>query len=87
MRRILFLSAAKNHHLILENKSRVEVNRMSIIDRLLGKQKATTEEKYYVHGSGLVRIPNGRVHEIPKVIQEFHEREAARARLMATARR
>ena len=60
---------------------------MSIIDKLFKRRKATVEEKYYVHGSGLVRIPMGRVNEIPKVIHEFHEREAARARLVATARR
>ena len=60
---------------------------MSIIDKLFKKQNARVEEKYYVHGSGLVRIPMGRMNEIPKVIQEFHDQEAARVRLAATARR
>lgn len=60
---------------------------MSIIDKLFKKQKAMVEEEYYVHGSGLVRIPIGRAHEIPKVIHEFHEREAARMGLEAMVRR
>ena len=58
---------------------------MSIIDKLF-KKKAPEEEEYYVHGSGLVRIPIGRVHEIPKVVQEFHMREAARMRTEAMVR-
>jgi len=44
-------------------------------------------ESFYVHGSGLVRIPTGRLNEIPKVISEFHEAEASRTRLEATMRR
>ena len=60
---------------------------MSIIDKLFKKQKATVKEKYYVHGSGLIPIPMGQLNEIPKVIQEFHDVEAARVILAGTVRR
>ena len=59
----------------------------SIIDKLFGKSSKAEQKQYYVHGSGLVPIPAGRLNEIPKVIQEFHELEAARARLAGTVRR
>jgi RNase P/RNase MRP subunit p29 len=33
-----------------------------------------------VSGSGLVHVPQRRLNEIPKVIQEHHDQEARRAR-------
>jgi hypothetical protein len=39
-----------------------------------------------VHGSGIVRVPQGRLNEIPKVIREHHLQEAERARLLGLAR-
>jgi hypothetical protein len=57
------------------------MEKMNIFEKLLKKWKTTGAENYYVHGSGLIRIPIGRLNEIPKVIQEYHERTAARTRL------
>ena len=56
-----------------------------IIERLFKTYER--DQDYYVHGSGLIRIPIGRMNEIPKVIQEFHEQEAAITRLATIARR
>ena len=50
------------------------------------RQKTRTEESYYVSGSGLVKVPVGQLNEIPKVIQKFHEAEAARVRLEGLTR-
>jgi len=60
---------------------------MNVIGQFFKRPKATSERMFYVHGSGLIRIPIGRVNEVPKVIQEFHEDEAARVRIEAVARR
>jgi len=46
-----------------------------------------SEDSYYVHGSGLIQIPKWRLNEIPKVIQEFHDFEAARMRRTEFSRR
>jgi len=55
---------------------------MKVIDKLFKRQMTTAEsEQYYVRGSGLIRIPVARLNEIPKVIQEFHQREAVKMRL------
>jgi hypothetical protein len=62
------------------------VNKLSVLDMLFKRQKTRTEESYYVLGSGLVKVPLGRLNETRKVIQEFHEAEAARARLEGMAR-
>jgi hypothetical protein len=65
-------------------KVRAGRKKMSIIDKLFRRQKTTLKQPkyYYVQGSGLIRIPIGRLNEIPKVIREFHEQEAARMRLV-----
>jgi len=61
--------------------------RIMSVHNLFKRLKTTIEsEEYYIHGSGLIRIPIARLNEIPKVIQEFHEREAARARLERIAK-
>ena len=52
---------------------------MNIISKLFKRQ--TANEAYYVRGSSLIRIPNARLNEIPKVIREFHEAQAARYRI------
>jgi hypothetical protein len=39
------------------------------------KQGKAREDVYYVHGSGLVPVPEARLFEIPYVIEEHHERE------------
>jgi hypothetical protein len=62
------------------------MNTIGILEKLFKSHKATREQDYYVHGSGLIRIPVARLNEIPKVIQDFHEREAARTRLEGIAR-
>jgi len=62
------------------------MNKVSIIGKLFKRRKTRMEQEYYVHGSGLIRIPIGRLNEVPKVIQEFHEREAAKMRLSGVAR-
>ena len=62
------------------------MNKISIPEKLFKSHKTTREQDYYVHGSGLIRIPVARLNEIPKVIQEFHEREAARTRLEGIAK-
>jgi len=36
------------------------------------------EHGVYVTGSGLVRVPNARLHQIPKVIAEHHRENAKR---------
>ena len=58
-----------------------------MFEKLFKRWKTTTEESYYVHGSGLIQIPKGRLNEIPKVIQEFHDFEAARMRRTEFSRR
>jgi len=40
-----------------------------------------------VSGSGLVRVSQGRLNEIPKVIQEHHDQEARRAMQQGCVRR
>ena len=65
---------------------RKNMNQISILGKLFKRHKTASEQDYYVHGSGLIRIPVARLNEIPKVIQEFHEREAARTRLEGIAR-
>jgi hypothetical protein len=63
-------------------------NKMSIIHRLFKRPTVrTTVKQYYVDGSGLIPVPIGRLNEVQKVIQEFHEQEAFRARLAGIARR
>jgi len=59
---------------------------ISILGTFFKRHETASEQDYYVHGSGLVRIPVGRLNEIPRVIQEFHEREAARVRLEGIAK-
>jgi hypothetical protein len=61
------------------------MNRIGIIEKLFKRDEMAQD--YYVHGSGLIRIPIGRLNEIPRVIQEFHEYEAAIMRLAISARR
>ena len=67
-------------------KSGEERNKMSMIDKL-SKRSRTMVKQYYVEGSGLIPVPIGRLNEVPKVIQEFHEQEAFRATLAGIARR
>ena len=62
------------------------MNQVSILRKLFKRHETAPEQNYYVHGSGLVPIPVARLNEIPKVIQEFHEREAARTRLEGIAK-
>ncbi|MDA4128942.1 MAG: hypothetical protein OK422_05770 [Thaumarchaeota archaeon] len=45
------------------------------------------EANYMVAGSGLVPVPKGRLNEISKVIAEYHEQEARKARVTASLRR
>jgi len=42
---------------------------------------------FYVTGSGPIRVPNARLHEIPKVIAEHHTDQAKRELLRALMRR
>ena len=42
---------------------------------------------YWVRGSGFVNVPENRLSEIPKVIAEYHTREAERARPFSSIRR
>jgi hypothetical protein len=69
-----------------EGCENIRVNTLGIFDKLFKKQKIRTEESYYVRGSGPIRVPLGRLNEVPKVIQEFHEAEAIRMRYEALAR-
>jgi len=62
------------------------MNIMSIHNLFKGRKTTIESEEYYIHGSGLIRIPTARLNEIPKVVQEFHEREVARARLQRIAK-
>jgi len=59
---------------------------ISILGKLFNRHETISEQDYYVHGSGLVRIPVARLNEVPRVIREFHEREAARTRLEGVAK-
>jgi len=61
-------------------------NKMSMIHRLF-KRPRTPVKQFCVDGSGLIPVPIGRLNEVQKVIQEFHEQEAFRARLAGIARR
>jgi len=67
-------------------KSGEERNKMSMINKLF-KRSRTRVKQYYVEGSGLIPVPIGRLNEVQKVIQEFHEQEAYRATLAGIARR
>jgi hypothetical protein len=63
------------------------MNKVSMIDKLFKRRTTKVEsEEYYVRGSGLIRIPIGRLNEVPKVIREFHESEAAKMRLAMIAK-
>jgi len=42
---------------------------------------------YYVHGSGLIPVPPGRIHEIAMLRSESHAEEAKRAILLARFRK
>ena len=56
----------------------------------LGKFVTTLQrngDNFTVAGSGLVDVPQGRLNEIPKVIEEHHVQEAERARLLGYTRR
>jgi len=48
--------------------------------------KTAHEKGLYVTGSGLVRVPEARLNEIPKVVEEHHKLEAERAMQLARAR-
>jgi len=62
------------------------MKKITIVEKFFKSHKTTREQDYYVHGSSLVRVPVARLNEIPQVIQEFHEREAARTRPEAIAK-
>ncbi len=64
-----------------------ERNALREVGPVKEKPSVQPSGEIYVMGSGLVRVPPGRVNEIPKVIQEHHEREAERARWLLWARR
>jgi hypothetical protein len=58
-----------------------EVKKMDRIRALARKLRAVIgndEHGFYVTGSGAVRVPNARVHQIPKVIAEDHRENARR---------
>ena len=59
------------------------------VRKLLGKlsKEKATRKQYYVSGSGLVSVPEGRLGEIKGVVEEHHKLELQRARLAASARR
>jgi hypothetical protein len=50
------------------------------------RENESKSQGFWVRGSGLVHIPDGRAHEIPKVIEEFHKREAQRDQLLYSRR-
>ena len=61
---------------------------MESIRKLFARKNGGNEgEQFYVTGSGLVPVPEGRMSEIPQVIAEHHLQEAERARLIASIRR
>ena len=63
------------------------MNRVGIIEKLFKRHEMAQDQDYYAHGSGLIQIPIGRLNEIPKVTQEFHEYETAMMRLAMITRR
>ena len=62
------------------------MNRIGMINKLFKRHQMADEQAFYVHGSGLIRIPIGRLNEIPRVIREFHEYHAAMMKLAISAR-
>jgi hypothetical protein len=58
-----------------------EVKKMDTIEALARKLRAVIgndEHGVYVTGSGPVKVPNARLHQIPKVIAEHHGENAKR---------
>jgi hypothetical protein len=54
---------------------------MDVIKALARKLRAVIGDDnngFYVSGSGPIRVPNARVHQIPKVIAEHHRDSAKR---------
>ena len=64
--------------------------RVEFYTQVLGRFVMALQRNRYsfmVAGSGLVDVPQGRLNEIPKVIQERHVQEAERVRLLGYIRR
>lgn len=64
--------------------------RVEFYTQVLGRFVMALQRNGYsfmVAGSGLVDVPQGRLNEIPKVIQEHHVQEAERVRLLGYIRR
>ena len=48
-----------------------------VLERLV-RVIITDDHGFYVTGSGPVRVPNARAHQVPKVIAEHHREDAKR---------
>jgi hypothetical protein len=57
-----------------------EVKKMDAIEALARKLGAVIgkDDGVYVTGSGPVKVPNARLHQIPKVVAEHHGENAKR---------
>ncbi len=51
------------------------------------REKAEDGKMYFVHGSGLIAVPYGRLNDVPMLKVEFHEEEVRKAMLAARARK
>ena len=54
------------------------MDRIKALARKLRAIIGNDEHGFYVTGSGPVRVPNARVHQIPQVIAEHHRENAQR---------
>ena len=54
------------------------MDRIKTLARKLRAVIGDDEHGFYVTGSGSVRVPNARVHQIPQVIAEHHRENAQR---------
>jgi len=55
-----------------------KMNMRRALARTLRAITGNDDQGFYVTGSGPVRVPNSRAHQIPKVIAEHHRDEAKR---------
>ncbi len=51
------------------------------------REKAEDGKMYFVHGSGLIAVPYGRLNDVPMLKAEFHQEEVRKAMLAARARK
>jgi hypothetical protein len=54
------------------------MNMTKALARILRAVIGNDEHGFYVTGSGPVRVPNARAHQIPKVIAEHHRENVQR---------